>query len=72
MELENPAAALRIGILEDTMFLSINVLYSIYNGITKEDTDEYKIFTPFTKVLHGYGKDFEEVLSTIKEFSVLL
>jgi hypothetical protein len=72
IEQESPAAALRIGDLEDTMFLSINVLYSIYNGIAKEDTDEYKIFTPFTKVLHSYGKNFEEVLSIIKEFSVIL
>jgi hypothetical protein len=72
IEQESPAAALRIEDLEDTMFLSINVLYSIYNGIAKEDTDEYKIFTPFTKVLHSYGKNFEEVLSIIKEFSVIL
>jgi hypothetical protein len=72
VERESPAAALRIGVLEDAMFLSLNVLYSIYNGVIKEDTIEYKIFAPFTKILHSYGKDFEEVLSIIKEFSMIL
>lgn len=72
VERESPAAALKIGILEDAMFLSLNVLYSIYNGVIKEDTIEYKIFAPFTKILHSYGKNFEEVLSIIKEFSIIL
>lgn len=72
LEKESPSSAVAIGDLENTMFTSINFLYSLYNGEFEENTDEYKIFAPITRLLRTYGKDFETVLSTVKEVAVIL
>jgi len=72
LEKESPSSAIAIGNLENILFVSINFLYSIYNGEFEEDTNEYKVLAPITKLLHTYGEDFETVLSVVKEVATIL
>ncbi len=72
LERERPSSALAIGNLEDIMFTSINLLYSLYNSEFEKNTNEYKVFAPITKLLHTYGENFETVLSIAKEVATIL
>jgi hypothetical protein len=72
LEKESPSSAIAIGNLENILFVSINFLYSLYNGEFKKDTNEYKVLAPITKLLHTYGEDFETVLSIVKEVATIL
>jgi hypothetical protein len=75
LEKESPASTIKIGYLENTMFLVINFLYSLYNGEFSMDTNEYKVLAPFIKLIRSYGENFEEVLETVKlytKFALLL
>lgn len=62
----------KITVFENTLFVIVNFIYSIYNRQFIEDTKEYKVFIPFTKLLWGYGESFEEMFSTIKELTAFL
>jgi len=72
LEKESPASAIKIGYFENTMFLVINFLYSLYNGEFSMDTHEYKVLAPVTKHIRGFGENFEEVLETIKVGAMFL
>lgn len=61
-----------VTVFENTLFVIVNFIYSIYNRQFREGTKEYKVFTPFAKLLWGYGESFEEVFSTIKEITAFL
>jgi len=62
----------KITTLENTLLTSVNFIYSIYNREFREDTNEYKVFTPFANLLWSYGESFEEVFSSIKEVIAFL
>jgi hypothetical protein len=69
---EDPASRNRIESLENILFISINLIYSIYNREFRENSFEYKAFSPFAKLLRSYGESFKEVLPKIKEVTAHL
>jgi hypothetical protein len=69
---EHPASQNRIESLENILFISINLIYSIYNREFRENSFEYKAFSPFAKLLRSYGESFKEVLPKIKEVTAHL
>lgn len=56
---------------EEFLFTISNLLYTLYTGEYRKNVKEAELFDRFTRVLQSYGNNFEEVLSIIKEISIL-
>jgi hypothetical protein len=57
---------------EESFFLFVNFLYTLYTGGFEKNSPEHILLEPFTELLRTYGNTFEEVLSTIKEVVTLV
>jgi hypothetical protein len=56
---------------EEFLFVTSNLLYTLYTGEYRKNVKGAELFDYFTKVLQEYGNTFEEALSIIKEISII-
>ncbi len=62
----------RIHFVERSLFIILNFLYIIYANMFSKEDSEHILFDPFSETLQSYGDTFEDVLSTIKELTILV
>ncbi len=56
---------------EEFLFVTSNLLYTLYTEEYRKNVKGAELFDHFTKILQGYGDTFEGALSTIKEVSII-
>jgi hypothetical protein len=69
-EKESPVVE-SIFIVEETLFVLLNLLYTFYTGTYSKEDPEHIFFDSLAEAIQGFGDTFEDVLFVIKELCIL-